>query len=281
MTSASNLLHLDCAFGREQLDDELARAAGRLAIEDRDRVLGIVSHELKNSLSAVLMGAAILAEELDPSTKQAGLASRVLRSARRMDGIVADLLDVARTRFGAGLEIEAAPTDAHEVCARVVEELQMANRGRNIRLEVGGGARGQWDGKRLEQVVSNLVANALQHGAEDSPVTVTSRGLATEWTLAVHNQGEPIPPDLVPRLFAPFTRARPSATAKGSRCNLGIGLYVAHQVVLAHGGTIEVVSSAGDGTWFVVRLPRGRADDAIGAEGAEGAEGAARAASDG
>jgi PAS domain S-box-containing protein len=223
--------------------------------ELRERVLGIIGHDLLNPLSAILMAASTLRD--DPSLlSPARVASRILSSAHRIESIISDLLDLSQARLGGGIAITRAPTDAHALCRRILEELQAVNPGREIRFTPEGDADGRWDADRLEQVVSNLVSNALQYGPPDAAVNVDSRGTATDWTFSVHNSGDPIPTDVLPHIFDPFKRGRPEAEVSRGRRNLGLGLFIARELVLAHQGTIEVTSTAGQGTWFVVRLPR-------------------------
>jgi sigma-B regulation protein RsbU (phosphoserine phosphatase) len=223
--------------------------------EDRDWVLGIVSHELRTSLSAITLSSMALAR--GPATSVARNVARILFSARRMNGIIDDLLDLSKARRGGGIEIKPTLADAHEICKRIVDELETANPGREIRLLLQGDANGCWDANRLEQVVSNLISNALQYGAEEAPITIESQGSATHWTLSVHNLGNPIPPATLPRLYKPFERGTDTGARQAGARNLGIGLFIVRQLVLGHGGTIDARSSATEGTWFVVRLPRG------------------------
>ncbi len=227
----------------------------RRILELRERLLGIVSHDLRNPLNAILMGASLLRRQPRASAEAARIASRIVASAERMDAIIGDLLDMTKVRLGGGIELKRRPTDGHQLSARIVEELRAAHPGRDIRLRVAGDGSGRWDASRIEQVVSNLAANALQYGPEDEPVTIESRGGKDDWTLSVHNLGEPIPPDLLPHLFDPFSRGREPGAGKGRR-NLGLGLFIVRAVVEAHGGSIDVTSERKQGTRFLVRLPR-------------------------
>jgi len=220
------------------------------------QALAIVSHDLRSPLSAILMGASVLRRQSGLSAEAVRIAKRILVSAQRMEAIISDLLDLTKVRLAGGVEVKRKPIDAHELCARIVEELQAGYPGREIQLRVEGDGNGRWDPGRLEQVVSNLAANALQHGPEDSPVTVASEGGATEWTLSVHNLGEPIPPEALPHLFDLFRRGHDVHGGRPGRRHLGIGLFIVREVVHAHGGTIDVTSGLAEGTRFVVRLPR-------------------------
>jgi signal transduction histidine kinase len=132
-------------------------------------------------------------------------------------------------------------------------ELQAAHPGVPLRLDAGGNLVGHWDADRLSQVVSNLIANAIQHG-DGSPVSVRASGSADGVTLAVHNSGPPIPPEAMAFIFEPLARGEPDGQAAGS--NIGLGLFIARAVVAAHGGKIGVSSSSASGTTFTVQLPR-------------------------
>jgi signal transduction histidine kinase len=192
----------------------------------------------------------------DPASPRVSQNARhILASVRRMHGIIHDILDVGRLQGGDHLELERTPTDAHELCTHVVEELEAGNARPRIRWRSRGDGTGRWDARRLCQVMSNLIANALQYGEYGAPVTVESRGDDTHWELSVHNVGAPISPALMARLFDAYVRGADATRLAGAN-HLGIGLFIVRQIVIAHGGTIDVSSSADTGTRFVVRLPR-------------------------
>ena len=138
------------------------------------------------------------------------------------------------------------------ICDEVVEEMKQAYPTRSIRFEGTGDLRGVWDLDRIEQVISNLVGNAVVHGAD--PITLTSRAEADHVVTAVHNQGPPIPDAVIPTLFEPFTQAEQQQD--GGRDGLGLGLYIASEIVRAHAGTLTVSSTASEGTTFAFILPR-------------------------
>jgi signal transduction histidine kinase len=224
-------------------------------IRNLERVLAIAGHDLRNPLGAVMMGALVLEHVPGMPAEVLCTARRILVSAKRMSRIIEDLLELCSARLSVGLELRAEPTDAHELCQRIVEELQLGHPGREIRLRAEGNGSGRWDADRLEQVVSNLVANALHYGPEDAPVTIESRGSETEWTLSVHNLGAPISPEVLPHLFEPFRRGR-EGSGSGGIPHLGIGLFIVRRIVQAHRGTVDVTSGPVEGTRFVVRLPK-------------------------
>jgi signal transduction histidine kinase len=219
-----------------------------------ERELAIAGHDLRNPLAAVIMGASALEHESGLSAEVLHTASRILVSAKRMSRIIENLLEWCSARLGVGPEMKLEPTDAHALCGRIVEELKLGHPGREIRLRTEGNGKGLWDADRLERVVSNLIANALQYGPEDTPVTIESRGNDTEWTLSVHNLGAPIPPEVVANLFEPFRRGREASS--GGIPHLGIGLFIVRRIVQAHRGAVDVTSGA-EGTRFTVRLPNG------------------------
>jgi len=241
------------AAGPSKRREAIAAKKEKRSLDLRERALAIVSHDLRNPLSAILIGAFALQQEGGLSVEGVGIAARIVSSAKRMDRIIGDLIELTNVR---GMELTQEPVDGHELCARIVEELRAGLPDREIRLRFEGNGNGRWDADRLERAVSNLVANALQYGREGTPVTIESRGDEEQWTLSVHNLGEPIPAEVLPRLFEPFRRGRRGKRSNSGRHHLGIGLFIAREVVLAHGGSIEVTSTLAEGTRFVVRLPK-------------------------
>lgn len=225
----------------------------READQFKEQFIGILGHDLRNPLNAILMGANALRGSA-ASDSQAKTAARIIRSARRMAHMVTQLLDLTRSRLAGGITIERAPTDLSALVTTVVDELHAAFPGRVIDWEPPGRGIGEWDGERLAQVVSNLIGNAIVHGDPDRPIVVRFvEGSAHAVVLAVQNYGPTIPPELLPTLFDPYRRgdAR-EAQSKG----LGLGLFIAQQIVTAHGGRIDVRSTPDEGTTFRVTLPR-------------------------
>jgi signal transduction histidine kinase len=219
----------------------------------RDQFLAILGHDLRTPLGAILMSAETMsrAGSLDAQRTQT-TATRILNSARRMHRLMSDLLDLTRTRLGVGLPLEPSPLDLGEVCQQVLDELATFHPDSTLTFEPTGDLHGEWDHERLAQVISNLVGNALQHGNEKAPIRVSAAAEDDQVVLAVHNEGTPIPPEAMGRIFDPLIHGEDQAKASTS---LGLGLYIVRQIVTAHGGTITVASSTGEGTTFTVRLP--------------------------
>jgi signal transduction histidine kinase len=222
----------------------------RTVAEFREMFIGILGHDLRNPISSILMAAAVLLRRGHLDGKDAETAARIIRSSQRVTRMIAQLLDLTRARLGGGLPVELAPTDLREVCRDVVEEFEVP-----VQLEVEGDVTGSWDRDRLAQVLSNLVGNAIGHGAPGVAVTVKARADGAEVVLEVSNQGDPIPGHVLPSIFQPFRGARSRADPASGNLGLGLGLYIVHQTVVAHGGTIEAHSAATT-TTFSIRLPR-------------------------
>lgn len=245
----------------EALAAELARsqeqiAAARAQAEDRalvaEQMVGVVSHDLRNPLSAILMSAAVL-ERGDLSTPQRTVVGRISRSVDRAQRLIGDLLDFTQARLGGGLAVRTQEVDLHEVIAECVNELAMAFPQRTIvHLREGGGRRAV-DSDRLTQAVGNLVGNAVAYGAPALPITVTTRVAADGAAgIMVHNLGQPIPESLLANLFEPMIRG-PEDKHVGGR-GVGLGLYIVREIARAHGGSVDVTSAAA-GTCFTIRLP--------------------------
>jgi signal transduction histidine kinase len=170
-----------------------------------------------------------------------------------MSRMIEDMLDMARARLAGGIPIQREPADLGALVDRVVSELQAAYPQRKIEVEQTGTLGGNWDGERLAQVAANLLGNALQHGDASGVVRVTVDGTRPDAVMIkVVNSGT-IPPDLLPQLFDPFRGARRQT---GRTEGLGLGLYIVQQIVLAHGGSVDVKSGNDNHTTFVVRIPR-------------------------
>jgi signal transduction histidine kinase len=225
---------------------------GRADFEQQ--LIGIVSHDLRNPLSAIILGAQALLrrETLDATATRA--AVRILSSAERGTRLVRDLLDFTQARLGGGLPIQPSPMDLHLLTRQVLEEVQMSYPERDFQLLQRGDARGEWDGDRMAQLLTNLLTNAAKYSPEETSITVSTLGEAEQVELAVHNGGAPIAPDVLAHLFQPMQRGgSPGATATRS---VGLGLYIVKQIVQVHGGHIDVSSTETEGTTFRVRLPR-------------------------
>ena len=240
----------------EAIDETLAEAAVRysdLMNHTREQFLAILGHDLRNPLAAITMGAAILTKSERIDDKQARVATRILNSAGRMTRMIGYLLDLARTRLGSSIPLKRTRMDLAPVCQQVIAELEVVHPDCQLRFESEGDLNGEWDGDRLTQVISNLVANALQYG--EAPMSVVAQGHGDEVVLQVHNEGPPISQAALKGIFEPMAR-RPTKNGDKNTTGLGLGLYIAREVLAAHGGTIGVISTEKEGTTFTMQIPR-------------------------
>jgi signal transduction histidine kinase len=247
--------HTDMLRFNEAIDEVLTESMERFAVQTdqfRDRFIGVLSHDLRTPLGAITAGAALLALPEDNPQRRSWVVTRIMTSSQRMERMIGDLLDVTRARLGGSIPLKRGPIDLQQVCDEAMMEIRAGQPDAVVRLQAGGDLRGEWDPDRLAQVVSNLVGNAIQHGG-GTPVTLTAYGNHDSVTLAVHNGGPPIPPDAMPLIFEPLARGQGDTAGH----SIGLGLFIARAIVSAHGGNIQVSSSAAAGTTFTVALPKG------------------------
>jgi sigma-B regulation protein RsbU (phosphoserine phosphatase) len=198
-------------------------------------------------MSTMLLERGISAEQ------QKSVTARVARAVTRVEHLIGDLLDFTQARLGSGISVRPAPVDLHKAIADAVAELAVAFPGNEIRhVQVGDGLS-HADANRVTQAVGNLVANAVSHGAAGRPVTVRTDSTGAGFRVAVHNEGKPIPPAILPGLFAPMVRGDPGTVSKG----VGLGLYIVREIARGHGGSVQVQSTAAEGTTFTIELPAG------------------------
>ncbi|WP_239014458.1 sensor histidine kinase [Archangium violaceum] len=234
---------------RQRTEAELRRAA-----EFRERFLGIVSHDLRNPLNAILLSATTLMCSEDLPARHLKAVRRVVTSTERMARMIGELLDFTRGRLGGGIPVSPQPMNLRHLVRHVMEELEAGHPGRELHLEAEGDFQGAWDPDRLAQVVGNLGKNALDYSPEETPVRFTLRDEGESVVLEVNNGGTPIPAEQLATIFEPFRRLTRASPHPAS--GLGLGLYIIESIVRGHGGTISVRSSAEEGTTFTVRLPR-------------------------
>lgn len=245
----------------EGMDKALAQSVQRYSSEvaaSRDMFLAVLGHDLRGPLSGIEMSAMLLAKAglSDKARQQA--AARIKRASRDMSRLITDLLEYTRTRLGAGIPIDRSACDLGPVCEASLEDIRAGNPEQQFVQQVSGDLCLQADAARMQQALSNLLSNAVQHGSQRSPVTLTAVGEVDAVIVKVINSGEPIPSGALAAIFEPLVQA-PNASSEGherSKTSLGLGLFIVREIVLAHGGTISVESSMAAGTVFTIRLPR-------------------------
>ena len=242
----------------QALGESIASYADELA-RSRDTFLAILGHDLRSPLSAVSMSGHYLSRTgMLAGKPELQAVACIQRGAAKMDAMIKDLLEYTRTRLGRGIPIARRACDVGRLCEAAIEEMRSGHPGRVFRLGLSGELGGDFDGARLEQVLANLLNNAVQHGAQDSPVILEAEGGRDAISLRVKNYGPAIPADALQVIFDPLVQlpALASGPEEAPSTNLGLGLYIARHVVLGHGGTLEAESSESDGTVFTARLPK-------------------------
>lgn len=227
-----------------------AEEAAARADTFREQLLGVVGHDLRAPLYTLQLSTAALERGGGLSETQARQVAHVATATQRMDQMIRELLDFTRARLAGGIPVRATPLALEPLLTRAVEDFRLTHPTRRILTHLEGELRGTWDEARLRQLVDNLVGNALQHSPADTAVELKVCGSVEGITLSVRNEGAAVPLEERATLFEPFTRGK---RAQGD--GLGLGLYIARQIALAHGGRISVESGVGVGTRFIAWLP--------------------------
>ncbi len=244
----------------ESIDHSLAKAVvsyTKRVDQARDMFLAILSHDLRNPLNSIGMTAHMMPLVCKDPAEAVAYSEQITRSVSVMERMISDLLDYTRTRLGAGMPVKPAPFDLGSLGRELFEEYRAAHPKQDIQYRTDGDLHGMWDYDRVRQAISNLLGNAIQHGSTDFPVTLSLRGEPSNVFIEVHNGGDPIPPGELPKIFDPLIRGSSAQHPKKNRPgSIGMGLYIAREVAKSHGGRIDVISTAEDGTTFTIRLPR-------------------------
>jgi PAS domain S-box-containing protein len=240
---------------RDVTEERRELGLARSNLEFQQQIIGIVGHDLRNPLATIMGSISLLRHQAGLTTSSVASLDRVARSAARMARLISDLLDYARTRAPGGLPVVLTRSDVHVVSRDSVEECRAAHPSYAIELSTSGDGKGSWDADRIEQALTNLILNAIQHGG-GGPVGVHSNASAAHIVeIKVHNGGAAIPADVLPELFKAYRRGirgEPSGRPGG----VGLGLFIVAQIAAAHGGRAYAESSAEEGTTFTIELPR-------------------------
>lgn len=243
----------------EAIDQALVESIstyGRAVETTRKTVLGVLGHDLRSPLGAVLMAGDLLRHAENIEDRERALATQICASVSRATSMINDLLDLARCNLGTGIPVNPQLTDLSSVCMSVVEELRTGYPQADIRFGADEPVLGLFDSGRMAQVFTNLIGNAIKHGDPARPVLVALSTDQNHSYFSVHNQGEPIPPHALPHIFNPEARFSSYALGEeGPSAGLGLGLFIASEIVKGHGGVIEVQSTLEQGTVFRVELP--------------------------
>jgi signal transduction histidine kinase len=239
--------HLDSEDRLAQSEADLA--GERELAELQEQFIAVLGHDLRNPLASIDAGVHLL-RRTPLDAKAVATVNLIHESVQRMARLIDDVLDLARGRLGGGLILKRSKIAIQPVLAQVVEEMRVAKPDRAIHAELTVSEPVNCDAPRIAQLLSNLLANAISHGAPDKAVSVRARIDGSHFELTVGNSGDPIPPETVERLFQPFFRASSRPDHQG----LGLGLFIAHEIAGAHEGTLTVHSDDGE-TLFKLRMP--------------------------
>ncbi len=237
----------------EAIDQALAESIGHFSEQverSRNLLLGMLSHDMRSPLQTIQLTATYLAR-MNAGEAVSAAAKRLIESGRRVQALLDDLTDFNRTNLGLGIPVACGEVDLGLLCAEELARLRVVYPGQRFELSVDGNCCGRWDGLRLQQLVCNLVVNAVKYGDAGRAVRVALVGRGGEVELAVRNDGPTIPESTLARIFEPLSRGENSTTQPG----LGLGLYIVREIARAHGGSIEARSADGT-TVFAARLPR-------------------------
>jgi two-component system, OmpR family, sensor histidine kinase VicK len=225
----------------EEAQRQRSRKQIALARDFEKWILAIVGHDIRNPLNSIQLAALELQDVRDPAGIVKENAEMITRAVDRIEHIVGDLLDVSRERDGAGIPVEPKSIDLCAPCQQIIDELKLSAPGRKITLECCVDGQGSWDEHRILQAISNLASNAVQHGTPGTPVRMLIKGDEQCVVVEVRNEGT-IPEEDLAHIFEPFR----AADQRGNRrSGLGLGLFIAEAIARAHGGRVEVDSSAG------------------------------------
>jgi sigma-B regulation protein RsbU (phosphoserine phosphatase) len=224
----------------------------RQTAELREQFIAVLGHDLRNPLAAIVATAGLLQRREKLSDEGARFLRLMDGSAQRMTALIDNVLDLARGRHGGGFTLDRRIESIECTLQQVVDELKATHPDRQIWTDWAVTGEIALDHRRIAQMVSNLVANALAHGAPDQPISVLGSSTAQRFEVSVTNAGTPIPPAAMERLFQPFFREDVRSNQQG----LGLGLYIVAEIAKAHGGSVDVASTA-DATTFTVHIPAG------------------------
>ena len=245
----------------EAIDQALAESVGSYAeavTTSRDMFLAVLGHDLRSPLQAVSMSGQLLLKPnlSEKAVRDAGY--RIQRASTAMSQLISDLLEFTRTRLGSGIPLERRTCDLGQVCAEALEIIRAGNPEHGFEEDIAVDLVMSGDAPRLQQALGNLLSNAVQHGDPGKPISLTARAADDDIEVRVANFGRPIPAAALQSIFEPMVRV-PTAgkeVHEDSKTSLGLGLFIVHEIVTRHGGSVAVQSSEEAGTVFTIRLPR-------------------------
>jgi signal transduction histidine kinase len=249
----------------EAIDQALAESVVTYSArgdQSRELFLAVLGHDLRAPLSTMSMAGTLLLRPGLPADQVPVLAARVQRSAKLMTSMVADLLGFTRTQLGSKMPTLRGLTDVKTICEEAAEDAAATHPATTFEVRASGDLGGSFDPVRLHQLFANLLVNAAQYGKKGLPVVISASKQEHELVVSVTNHGPPIPENAWRSIFKPLIQLPSGDDDDRPRTSLGLGLFVAREIAMAHGGSIDVRSDEVDGTTFTVRLPLHPADTA-------------------
>ena len=238
--------HLDAAERVELIENRLALEQRNAEL--REQFIAVLGHDLRNPLASIQGGLRLLNKKVDDEGKN--WINLLQGSVGRMAGLIDNVMDFARARLGAGMQLKLKEQALELVIKQIVAEFENVHPDRVIETVVNVPGPVRIDADRIGQMLSNLLGNAISYGAANEPIRVLARATGAGFDISVVNKGAPIPEEAMPRLFTAFDRGDVLPNQKG----LGLGLYIAQEIARAHGGLI-VASSMRDETVFTATFP--------------------------
>lgn len=247
----------------EAIDQAITESIGRFSAMLRDSqnvFLAILGHDVRNPLGAISMGTQLIMHDATLAPRHAKVAAQILRSTQRVTDIVADLLDYSTSHLGGGIPVTLDAYDLSAECQSVVQEMRLFHPERDFRAAIDERIEVMWDRSRISQALSNLLANAVTHGSVTGPIWVTVQQVMHQVVMTIQNEGDIISPSRLRVMFDPgksFAIKSMSERSDSQTQHLGLGLYIANEIVHAHKGKISVTSTVIEGTTIVMTIPAG------------------------
>lgn len=239
---------LDADDKARQREEELEKITAES--ESQRRFMSILGHDLRNPLSTITMAASLQRRENLSPEKNLEMAEKIVKTAKRMQYLIEDLLETTQSMGGNDISIVTKPLDLSRICRAIIEEFKISHPDSKIEFYAETDCFGEWDERRIGQILANLVSNAISYGQTESPIKVNLTEDCDRVIIQVNNRGEIISDEAKQHLFTAFWRG--SKKSGGNSSGLGLGLYIVKRIVEAHGGTISVESNREYGTTFIV-----------------------------
>jgi signal transduction histidine kinase len=258
LTDLSDFEFNDMMRFNEAIDQALAESIvsySDAVDHSRQTFLAILGHDLRSPLSSIQMAALILSESKTLDAQYLDLVARIKRNVVTMTGIIADLLEYASGQLGRKIPVNPIPTNMEIICWAALDEVQSSYPEAAFNFEMIGNLDGYSDPARFQQVLSNLLNNAAKNSNVGTPITLSARRESETIIVEVKNFGHPIPPEALQVIFNPLVQVSSNKSESNRSTSMGLGLFIAREIVEGHNGTIEVSSSEIEGTVFTVRLP--------------------------